>query len=199
MQTITRTYDRFADARAAVMAVKSLGVAEDDISVIANSDHPDSAGLRDMSDEGSAAGAGAGIGTMLGGGAGLLAGLGLMAIPGAGPLVAAGWLASTAVGAVAGGITGAATGGLISALTDTGVAQDEANTYAEAVRRGAILVSVRTTADNEEQVRAALDRNNPTDLALRRNGWMEEGWTSYDPAAPSYTSQQVLDERNRYP
>ena len=75
----------------------------------------------------------------MGGTAGLPAGLGLLAIPGLGPVVAAGWLAATAVGAAA----GAATGGIVGALTEAGVSEEEAHSYAEGVRRGGTLVSAR--------------------------------------------------------
>ena len=114
MKTITRVYDSYAQARAAVDAVEKAGVPSSDVSIVANkyvsAEHTD---VDDVSD----AAKGAGIGGALGGGAGLLAGLGLLAIPGLGPVVAAGWLAATAVGAAA----GAATGGIVGALVDAGV------------------------------------------------------------------------------
>ena len=80
----------------------------------------------------------------IGGAAGLLAGLGLMAIPGVGPVVAAGWLVSTLTGAVAGG----ATGGVIGALTQAGISKEDADVYAEGLRRGGAVVSARV-ADND--------------------------------------------------
>jgi hypothetical protein len=196
--TITRTYDRYVDARGAVHAVKEVGVLDEDISVVANSDHPDADAVDDIKGETSTAGAGAGVGATLGGGAGLLAGLGLMAVPGVGPIVAAGWLASTAAGAVAGAITGAAAGGIVDALTDDGVPETEAQAYAEAVRRGGILLSVKTTPENEADVIAALDNNRPIDLALRRGDWERDGWKDYDPASPAYSPDEAMNERNRY-
>jgi uncharacterized protein (TIGR02271 family) len=91
--------------------------------------------------------------------AGLLAGLGLLAIPGIGPVVAAGWLASTAAVAAAGG----ATGGLIGALTQSGIGEPEARNYAEGVRRGGTLVTVRVRDTDRMQVEAIMDRHNPID------------------------------------
>src|SRR6185369_6616916 len=79
-----------------------------------------------------AAGAGAGVGAAVGGTAGLLAGLGLMAIPGVGPVVAAGWLVSTLAGAAAGGLAGS----VVGALTQAGVSKEDADVYAEGLRRG---------------------------------------------------------------
>ena len=68
---------------------------------------------------------------------GLLTGLGLMAIPGVGPVVAAGWLVATLAGAAAGGVTG----GAVGALTEAGISKDEADVYAEGLRRGGAVVS----------------------------------------------------------
>lgn len=206
--TITRTYDSYEDASSVVSNLKGIGIDSDDISVIAHdqSRYDEASSARSEtgsvtatdSDAGSGAGTGAGVGALVGGGAGLLAGLGLMAIPGIGPLVAAGWLASTAAGAAAGSVAGAATGGLIGALTDSGIEERDAHTYAEAVRRGSILVSVRTPEMNASRVEAIMDRHNPADLNTRRAGWESEGWTSYDPNARPYDRTEVIAEQDRY-
>jgi uncharacterized membrane protein len=195
---IARSYERFDDARAAKQAVLSVGVKEDDISVVANSDHPEAKEIDDLNDEGSATGTGAGVGASIGGGVGLLAGLGLMAVPGAGPIVAAGWLAATAAGAVAGAVTGAATGGIVGALTDSGVDRSDAETYAESVRRGGILLSIKTTAENEADVIAALDHHRPMDVMAQRSDWERAGWTSYDPDARPYSADEMRKEQNRF-
>lgn len=148
--TISRLYNNHEDARAAVRALESAGVAHGDISILAsNADnwyspdrkvdtYPDR-DLDGRDDRAEAAGAGAGIGATVGGAAGLLAGLGIMAIPGVGPVVAAGWLVATLAGAAAGG----ATGGVVGALTQAGVGKDEADIYAEGLRRGGAVVSAR--------------------------------------------------------
>ena len=54
-------------------------------------------------------------------------------------MVAAGWLVATAAGAAAGGLTG----GIIGALTQAGVSDEDAQVYAEGVRRGGTLVTAR--------------------------------------------------------
>src|ERR1700731_5285355 len=120
--TISRLYDRYADAQKAVSALEAGGVSHSDISIVANNSDNwyDSGNKVDrdhdgVDDRAEGAGTGAGIGAGVGGAAGLLAGLGLMAIPGLGPVVAAGWLAATLVGAVAGAAGGGLIGGLVSA------------------------------------------------------------------------------------
>src|SRR6476660_10436516 len=146
--TISRLYNNYGDARAAVQQLEAAGVAHSDISIIAsNADNwynngKDTFPDRDLNgkdDRAEATGTGAAIGEAAGGAVGLLTGLGLMAIPGVGPVVAAGWLVATLAGAAAGGLTG----GLIGALTRAGTSQEDAYLYAEGVRRGGTLVSAR--------------------------------------------------------
>src|SRR3977135_3762731 len=165
--TISRLYNNYADAREAVRNLEAAGVGHNDINIIArNEDNwyspdrktgqgtvPDRAlGGKDARAE--AAGAGAGVGAAVGGAAGLLAGLGLMAIPGIGPVVAAGWLVSTLAGAAAGG----ATGGVIGALTQAGVSKDDADVYAEGLRRGGAVVSARVSDADASRLKAVMDR-----------------------------------------
>src|SRR6201992_4358342 len=160
--TISRLYDRYADAQSAVNGLEAAGVAHSDISIVANNaDNWYDSGKKidrdgdGVDDRAEGAGKGAGIGAGVGGAAGLLAGLGLMAIPGLGPVVAAGWLAATAVGAAA----GAATGGIVGALTEAGVSKDDAPLYAEGVRRGGTLVSARVPDADRARLESILNQS----------------------------------------
>src|SRR3954471_9085787 len=171
MITISRLYDDYATASRVVDELERAGIPHSDISIVASNSEGwydrdrttsgvDPAHDRDhdgRDDRAEGAAAGAGIGATLGGVAGLLAGLGMLAIPGIGPVVAAGWLASTAAVAVAGG----ATGGLICALTQSGVGEDEAHAYAEGVRRGGTLVTVRVDDSRRAAAEAIMQRHNP--------------------------------------
>lgn len=173
-RTISAMFDSYSDAREAVTKLESAGIPHDQISIVSNdASHKE---YHDR-DDSSGAGTGATLGTLLGGGAGLLAGLGLMAIPGLGPVVAAGWLASTALGA---GL-GAAAGGLVGALTDAGVSESDANTYAEGVRRGGTLVTVRADESSASRVADILDDHGTIDMDERSRSWRSEGWSgTYD-------------------
>ncbi|WP_373696786.1 YsnF/AvaK domain-containing protein, partial [Microvirga yunnanensis] len=115
------------------------------------------------------AGTGATVGTLAGGGAGLLAGLGMLAIPVLGPVVAAGWLVSTLVGAGA----GAAIGGLTGALVDAGVDENDAHAYAEGVRRGGALVTVRASDTEVDRIVDILDDEGTVDFDERENTWRD--------------------------
>ena len=197
--TISRLYDSYSDAQRAVSDLESAGVPHSDISIVANNSdswYTDTKIDRDrdgVDDRAEGAGAGAGVGAGLGGAAGLLAGLGLLAIPGLGPVVAAGWLAATAVGAAA----GAATGGIIGALTQAGVSKEDADAYAEGVRRGGTLVSARAPDADRSRLEAILDRS-AVDMRARRAAWQQSGWSSYDPNAAPYSADQVRKERTLY-
>jgi heat induced stress protein YflT len=196
-QTVTGLFDRYMDAAAAVRELEAAGIPHADISIVANNIVPVDRDDRASNTAGDA-GKGAGVGAALGGGAGLLTGLGLMAIPGVGPVVAAGWLIATAVGAAAGAVAGGAVGGMIGALTASGVSEDDANVYAEGVRRGGTLVTAHVDDQRASQAREILQRSRSVDLATRRNAYREAGWSRFDEAAPAYTDEQVRRERQLY-
>ena len=198
VQAVTRLFDDYNDAAQAVRDLKSAGVRDDNISLLASNAEGRHLG-DDDNDTAEGAAKGATTGGLLGGGAGLLAGLGMLAIPGLGPVVAAGWLVSTAAGAVAGALAGGAAGGILGALKDAGHSDEEAHFYAEGVRRGGTLVSVRPDSDGErtaaEQVLLA---RGGVDATQRGLSYREAGWASFDEAAPPYSADEVAAERSRY-
>jgi hypothetical protein len=192
-QTITVLYDLRADAIAAIEDLKNQGISENDISLVSNNEN--SYGEEVAKD----AGTGAGIGAAIGGTGGLLAGLGLMAIPGVGPVVAAGWLVATATGAAAGAAAGGLAGGIIGAMTEAGVPSEDAEFFAEGVRRGGTLVSVRLNDKvSSQQVMTILGRHTFVDPTSRRRFYQDSGWTGYDASAQPYTRDQIASERSRY-
>jgi hypothetical protein len=190
MSTITRVYDTYSHADRVVTELEASGIPSKDISIVANKYVSDKYA---NVEEATPAATGAGLGAAIGGGAGLLAGLGLLAIPGLGPVVAAGWLASTAVGAVAGG----ATGGLVGALVGAGLSEHDAHVYAEAVRRGGTMVTVRAPDSRDGAVRSTMDRHSPVNSSERRAEYVKSGWTKFDPAAKPYRPSDSELERIR--
>jgi hypothetical protein len=202
-RTISRLYNSHAEARAAVRDLEAAGVSHGDISIlVSNADSaydektksfPDR-DLDGRDDRAEGAAAGGGVGAAVGGTAGLLTGLGLIAIPGVGPVVAAGWLVATLTGAAA----GAATGGIVGALSQqAGISEEEANVYAEGLRRGGALVSAKVDDNEAARVQAIMDRSSIR-LADRGAAYRKSGWTKYDPAAKPFTRDDVLRERTLY-
>ncbi|GJE29050.1 hypothetical protein LKMONMHP_3925 [Methylobacterium organophilum] len=200
-RTITALFDDYEEAARAIDAVEAEGVPHAAISIVASNPddrhsgrvppqppgRPTTVAGHDAAD---GAGTGAAVGTVIGGGAGLLAGLGLLAIPGIGPVVAAGWLVAT----VAGAGFGAATGGLLGALTGAGLSEADAEAYAEGVRRGGTLVTVRAEEDLADRVLHILERGGSIDLDERASDWRSQGWQATGapsanpvPAPPSAT------------
>ncbi len=192
MDTVTtRLFDTYEHAKEAVADLEASGVPHDAISLVANNADNRHAGDQMAVEEAEpvdavadSAGTGASVGTVLGGGAGLLAGLGMLAIPGIGPVVAAGWLVATALGA---GV-GAASGGLLGSLIGAGVAETDAHAYAEGVRRGGPLVTVRTAVDQSAMVEALLAKHAAVDIGTRADEYRRGGWSRFDESAPAYTA-----------
>jgi len=202
MPTISRLFDSYSSAGPAMRELVAAGVPKDDISIVANNAdnfYDEKANLVDRDNDGvddrteGGAGAGAGLGAVIGGAAGLLTGLGVMAIPGVGPVVAAGWLASTALGALAGGTAG----GIIGALTKSGIPEEDAHVYAEGLRRGGVLLTVRTNAENNATAERILQKYG-VDTGARADAYRKTGWSRFDEGAPSLTAEQIRAERDTY-
>lgn len=196
MKTVTGLYDSYNDAGSAVEALEDAGIASNEISIITNKG--DGVDIEDQGTDGAeGAGTGAGIGAVAGGAGGLLVGLGILAIPGVGPVVAAGWLAATAAGAVAGAVAGGAVGGIVGAMTREGVPKEEANFYAEGIRRGGSLVAARVEDQRVAQAQSILQATHSVSAAERRASYVEQGWSRFDEGAIPYTPEQIAAERER--
>ena len=187
--TITHVYDDYDSAENVVRELERAGFTSDQVSVVGRKP---AGGPGEEGFEGAATGAT--LGGVAGAGAGLLASLGLIAIPGIGPLVAAGVLATTLAGAA----TGAIAGGIMGALVDYGISKEEAPVYAESIRRGGTLVSVRAEETRADQAELIMQRHEPMDIEERGRAYREQGWQSYDPNAPAYTEKERQEERDRY-
>lgn len=193
-RTVVALFDDFTSASDAVRELADNGFSRSDLSILA-SDRTGEYGrymsTRDTgqtTDEGavSGAGVGAGIGAVIGGLAGILVGLGALTIPGIGPVLAAGPLSAAVAGlagAGAGAVAGGVTGGLIGALADMGIPEDNAQYFAEGIRRGGTLVTVRTSDEMSNRARDILNNHDPVDMNVRVSEWRDEGWTGFESAA----------------
>jgi uncharacterized protein (TIGR02271 family) len=69
--------------------------------------------------------------------------------------------------------------------------------YAEGLRRGGVLVSVRTEESDYERVLEILDRDGAVDLDKQEASWREEGWTGYPgEGAAASTAASVASQRD---
>jgi hypothetical protein len=201
-KTLTRVYSDYASAELTVRELKAAGLGDSQIGIVASNAegwHKPGGGDIDpkhdkdrdgKDDRSEGAVTGGGMGAIAGGAVGVATGLGMLAIPGVGPVVAAGWLAALASGAVAGG----AAGGIIGALVESGTSKENAELYAEALRRGGAIVTAKVS-DSDETKYAAIMNKSAFDIAARETAYRSSGWKGYDSTAPAYDRDQVRKER----
>ena len=193
-KTVVGVFDSVRVAQDAVSALEREGISRGDISIVANQNAAGYDTLDDR-DKTSDVVADAGIGAAIGGLGGLLlAAAGAITIPVIGPVLAAGPIAAALTGA---GI-GAAAGGLIGALTESGVPEEDAKHYAEGVRRGDVLVTVRTKDASADRISSILDDHGAIDVENRVSSWKERGWSGYSNDAKPYSADELQTERSYY-
>ena len=194
IQTYSRLYSTYGDAADVVRSLEASGVPHSDISIVGPepTKGTDTPATTDTTDThaGNGAGTGATLGTILGGGAGLLAGIGSLAIPGVGPVVAAGWLIATLTGA---GV-GAAALGLAGSLVGSGVSHDEAHVYAEGVRRGGTLVSVRADETRRAEIEGMFAQHPSKDYQSANDEYRAGGWAPENDIGTSTTAPLPGDD-----
>jgi hypothetical protein len=207
MRTIAGLFDTREDAERAVRELTAAGIERSEISMIAQ-DTTTGEAHEVGSEAGAGAGAGAAAGATAGGLLGLLVGLGALAIPGIGPVIAAGPLAaaigSAAAGTLVGAVGGAVAGGLIGALVGAGIPAEEAEFYAEGVRRGGTLLTFNVDDTLVEPAARIMEANNAVDVDERTLQWRQSGWTGFErdiaegsTSEPRYTqSHETISARH---
>jgi hypothetical protein len=182
--TVVALYDDLRTARHVAEHLIDQGFNRQDISLAAgdtNGEYRRYIGAEQpVAGADNAVATGAGIGAVVGGISGLLVGLGALLIPGVGPIIAAGPLFTTLTSMGVGAGLGAVTGGLAGALADMGVPEEEAQYYAEGVRRGGTLVTIQVAADRIEPARRIMEHHDPIDIEERVSQWRQQGWGQFD-------------------
>jgi hypothetical protein len=191
-KTIVASYDSFDEAQRVARELVDEGVEASDLSVVAsNVDGSFMVDDRIKVTDASNTATGAMAGGVLGGAAGLAASLMGLAVPGLGPVIAAGPIAAALSVAGAGVIAG----GLIGSLTDLGVPQADAEAYAEAVRRGGAIVTVRAADDATDHVVEIMRAHGAIDIDKRTAAWRERGWSGFDASAAPLSRDDVARDR----
>jgi uncharacterized membrane protein len=195
VKTIVGSFDSFNEAQRVARDLIDDGFMESDVNVIASNLRGDfKPDERVTTHETSGAATGAVTGGVVGGAAGLAASLMGLTIPGIGPIIAAGPIVATLSGA---GV-GAVAGGLIGGLTDIGVSKSHAEYYAESVRRGGALVTVRADESRAELAADTMREHGAVDIERRAEEWRESGWTGWNPESQPYTLEDIERDRARY-
>lgn len=170
MSKVSAIFDTHSEAEQAVAELRSLGLSDSDLSVIAHHGGTTTArsGDGEITDEHHRNV----LRGILGGGA-LGAGLGVaaLAIPGVGPLAAAGAIAASAVPEAVGigAVIGAIGGTLNETLTKNGVSEDDANYYNDRIKGGGVVVTVEDNAAGPDSVREVLYRHGGHNSAQTRS------------------------------
>ena len=196
IKTVVGSFDTVSEAASAARDLRAAGFTDSDVSVIANNQQRpvDSSVTVTEPDKMSGTATGIVAGGALGGAAGLAASLMGLAIPGIGPILAAGPIAAALAGAGAGAVAG----GLIGGLTDAGVSETHAEYYAEAVRRGGALVTVRADDARADEAEDIIRRHGAFDIEDRATQWKSAGWTGYNPDAEPFTFDEIERDRTRW-
>ena len=162
---VSAVFDTHSEAEEAVRALRSAGVRDSALSVIARRDSGDGDYGDATTHEAKEKGEGLLKGALAGGGVGALLGIAALAIPGVGPFAAAGAIAASAVpeAAAIGAGVGAAAGGLTGLLAKHGVSEDDARYYEGRINEGGVFLSVDTSD-------AGIARDEVQDILYRYGG-----------------------------
>jgi hypothetical protein len=82
-------------------------------------------------------------------------------------------------------------------LTQAGVSDEDAQVYAEGVRRGGTLVTARVNDADATRLEAVLDRSSLRTTDLRRS-YDKSGWKGFDPKAKPYSADEVRQHRSAW-
>ncbi|MFN8420870.1 MAG: hypothetical protein U0528_16755 [Anaerolineae bacterium] len=199
-KSVGALFDRFEDAQGAVDELIKRGFNSSDISLIAtnaatnyaqfvNVANAQRIEITDANADAVSAEEGAGFGAVVGAVTGVLAGLAAITIPGIGAIVALGPVVGALTGGTVGAVTGAAVGGIVAAMVKSGFSEEEAQRYAEGVRRGSALVIVQATDGKSFLAQDIMRDFHAVDIAQRSLEWETAGWKGFDENAPPYQAQ----------
>ncbi|AWJ84323.1 hypothetical protein TSH58p_12775 [Azospirillum sp. TSH58] len=85
----------------------------------------------------------------------------------------------------------------VSMLTGVGVTREDAEVFAEGVRRGGVLLVGRVDEAMCDSALTVMQRHGSVDIPGRAQGYREAGWSGYDAGTADYDSEQVAEERRR--
>lgn len=158
-RNVVGVFDRLADAEAVTRELVRAGLPADAIALAVRGEGaPPHLGTRDTHAQ-----TGLAVGTATGAIAGGAIALVLLMIPGFGPVLAAGQIAALATAAIAGGTLGA----LAGSFAGLGVSTEHAKRYEEAVRSGAVVITVRAADEaTAQETSSTLERAGAREVAI---------------------------------
>ncbi|HYN83629.1 MAG TPA: hypothetical protein VER32_00130 [Pyrinomonadaceae bacterium] len=177
METVTGIFNSRADAERAAEQLRSSGIDDERISLLAPGTTPEQIEEKVPTTETEQPGMGSAVGGTVGGALGVAGGLHLGAavaslfIPGVGPVMAAGLVGAALLGA-GGAAAGAVAGGAMEDTVAGGLPADELYVYEDALRKGrSVVVAVADTDEQAEAARAALSGGGAESVDAARESW----------------------------
>lgn len=86
----------------------------------------------------------------------------------------------------------------VGTLTRLGVPRNDAEIYAEGLRRGGVLLVGHVGASHVDTALDIIERHGPVDIDERHRTYRESGWTGYDATADEYDETRITEERGRH-
>lgn len=178
MRTAAGIFNSRADAARAVEQLRSLGIADERVSLLSPGTSVEDLDAAVPTTETEQPGMGKALGGAVGGALGVAGGLHLGAaaaslfVPGVGPIIAAGLIGAALLG-VGGAATGVAAGGAVEdSVADEGLPHDELYVYEAALRQGkTVVIVIGETDEQGEEARRALSGAGAESIDAARESW----------------------------
>jgi hypothetical protein len=179
MEVVTGVFEARADAERAVNQLRSLGIPQEEIGLIAPGYSSGTAEravpVTDTEDSGMGKAMGAAVGGAMGAAGGATLGLAAasLAIPGVGPVIAFGMIGAALVGTL-GAAAGAALGDQVEEQLGEGVPHEDIFLYEAALRHGRSVVIANVDDDRADKARDVIDDAGAGDIDSLREAWWAE-------------------------
>jgi len=180
MQAITGVFKSRDDAERAVNELRSLGIPEKRIGIVAPGSAPErlEAGVpvTDTESPGMGRAMGAAVGGAMGAAGGATAGLAVasLIVPGIGPVIAFGMVGAALLGVV-GAAAGSAVGDTIEEGLGEGIPHEDVYLYEDSLRHGhSIVIAYADEGDQADRAAEALNNAGAEDLDTLRENWWQE-------------------------
>jgi hypothetical protein len=178
MKTIVAIFDDISVARQVVEDLVKADFARHSISLVTNDAQNQYSHFLEEDyvprDEAVTALEGAGFGAAVGALAGILVGLVALIIPS----ISLGFVGGPIIAGLLGAVAGALMGGFVGAIIKITVPEDESPYYAEAIKRGATLISIET--DTPRQAEEIMHHYGTINLHERIGQWRQAGWKGFN-------------------
>lgn len=180
MQSVTGVFKSREQAEAAVNALRSLGIPEKRLGIVAPGSTPErlEAGVpvTDTESPGMGKAMGAAVGGAMGAAGGATAGLAVasLAVPGIGPLIAFGMVGAALLGVV-GAAAGSAVGDTIEENLGEGIPHEDVYLYEDSLRHGhSIVIAYADEGEQADRAVEVMNNAGAEDLDTLRENWWQE-------------------------